>query len=250
MTDKSGVAQGDFYQEFDNMSFGELAQFIYRGNKERGFWDNDRSIGEVMMLIVTEVIESFEAETFDPFPDVIALREMHGDEWVARFKVTIKRHRLAELADVFIRILDLFGRYGIDATSIMDELAEAPSLEMDNVIRAASEKDGRDRTSSFHMEILRPLSRAFEVLRTAEQDLLLDLGLLGYPGYASPAKTAFIHAMAEALMMCGLYGELITLNIQEASPYGQTHKIGGFHDFIAMKLWYNGTRGYKHGKQF
>lgn len=32
----------------------ELSQKIFQANKEKGFWDNERNVGEMLMLVTTE----------------------------------------------------------------------------------------------------------------------------------------------------------------------------------------------------
>ncbi len=69
----------------------ELSQLCHSIAKEKGFWDQERNIGEALMLVVTELAEAMEA---------------HRVEDEAEFH--------EEIADVFIRLLDLCGGLGID----------------------------------------------------------------------------------------------------------------------------------------
>ncbi len=59
--------------------------------KEKGFWDQERNIGEALMLVVTELAEAMEG---------------HRIKDTANFK--------EEIADAFIRLFDLCGGLGID----------------------------------------------------------------------------------------------------------------------------------------
>ena len=77
--------------EIKGRSLNELASICHSIAKEKGFWDQERNIGEALMLIVTELAEAMEAHR-------------HQDE--ANFK--------EELADTFIRLLDLCGGMKID----------------------------------------------------------------------------------------------------------------------------------------
>ena len=79
-------------------SLNELAAYCHSIAKEKGFWDEKRNIGEALMLIVTELAEAMEGYR-------------HKDD--ANFK--------EELADAFIRLLDLCGGLGID---IEDEIGK------------------------------------------------------------------------------------------------------------------------------
>ena len=72
-------------------SLNELASLCHQIAREKGFWDEKRNIGEALMLIVTELAEAMEA-----------YRHQDNEE----FK--------EEMADTFIRLLDLCGGLGID----------------------------------------------------------------------------------------------------------------------------------------
>ena len=77
--------------EVKGRSLNELAQLCHSIAVEKGFWEKERNIGEALMLIVTELAEAMEAHR-------------HQDD--ANFK--------EELADTFIRLLDLCGGLKID----------------------------------------------------------------------------------------------------------------------------------------
>ncbi len=72
-------------------SLNELSQLCHAIAVEKGFWDKDRNIGEALMLIVTELAEAMEAYRIQ---DQVNFKE--------------------ELADAFIRLLDLCGGLNID----------------------------------------------------------------------------------------------------------------------------------------
>ncbi|MDP2653896.1 MAG: MazG nucleotide pyrophosphohydrolase domain-containing protein [Candidatus Omnitrophota bacterium] len=84
--------------EIKGKSLNELSAICHAIAVEKGFWDKERNIGEALMLIVTELAEAMEAHR-------------HQDQ--ANFK--------EELADTFIRLLDLCGGMNID---IEDEIAQ------------------------------------------------------------------------------------------------------------------------------
>ncbi len=84
--------------EIKGKSLKELCQICHAVAVEKGFWDEKRNIGEALMLIVTELAEAMEAHR-------------HQDD--ANFK--------EELADTFIRLLDLCGGLKID---IEEEIAQ------------------------------------------------------------------------------------------------------------------------------
>jgi len=73
------------------MYLNELSKLAHSIAKEKGFWDTERSTGEVLMLIVTEVAEACQADRKGDYP---------------KFK--------EEIADTFIRLFDLCGSLDID----------------------------------------------------------------------------------------------------------------------------------------
>ncbi len=78
----------------------ELTELCHQTAKEKGFWDEQRNIGEALMLIVTELAEAMEA---------------HRVQDQANFK--------EELADTFIRLFDLCGGLNIDIASEIEKKA-------------------------------------------------------------------------------------------------------------------------------
>ena len=94
----------------------ELARQFHERAKEKGFWDEERETGTLLMLIVSELSEALEADRKNnhsnmPFFnfDVDA-----GDSFEDAFKKNIKDTFEDEIADVAIRLLDLVGKMGID----------------------------------------------------------------------------------------------------------------------------------------
>ena len=80
--------------------------------KDKGFWDEKREIGTLLMLIVSELGEALEADR----------KEKHArfDKWEQSqknkedFELYIKDSFEDEIADVFIRLFDLCGGLNID----------------------------------------------------------------------------------------------------------------------------------------
>ena len=79
-----------------NKTITEWVKTCYAASREKGFWDQERNVGEMLMLTVSELGEAIEAhrsgnlglEKKDTFED--------------------------ELADTAIRLFDLCGGLGID----------------------------------------------------------------------------------------------------------------------------------------
>ena len=80
----------------------EMTALCHKTAVEKGFWDQERNIGEALMLIVTEFAEAMEA---------------HRVENQENFR--------EELADTFIRLFDLCGGLNID---IQKEIADKAKI--------------------------------------------------------------------------------------------------------------------------
>ncbi len=81
------------------MKISEIQERVHRTAVEHGWWEGDRPVGEVLMLMVTELAEAMEAyrdgnPESDKIPGYSKLEE--------------------ELADVVIRLLDFAGGEGLD----------------------------------------------------------------------------------------------------------------------------------------
>lgn len=64
----------------------QLTKLCHKIARDKGFWDNQRNIGEMLMLIVTELSEAMEA-----------------------YRVQDKENFKEEIADASIRLFDLCG---------------------------------------------------------------------------------------------------------------------------------------------
>lgn len=97
--------------------------------KEKGFWDTERNVSEMLMLIVSELAEAQEALRKDHFAkplttaslahDLELLKtdeefELNISEWKESFEQHIKSSFEDEIADVAIRLFDLCGGLNID----------------------------------------------------------------------------------------------------------------------------------------
>jgi NTP pyrophosphatase (non-canonical NTP hydrolase) len=97
--------------------------------KEKGFWDTERNVSEMLMLIVSELAEAQEALRKDQFAEKTISQQLHHDieldrtdeefilktlAWKMAFETHIKSSFEDEVADVAIRLFDLCGGLGID----------------------------------------------------------------------------------------------------------------------------------------
>jgi NTP pyrophosphatase (non-canonical NTP hydrolase) len=89
----------------------EFAQGVFEANKKKGFWDNERNVGELLMLVVSELGEAMEAHRKGKFSHPLFV----GTNCTpAGFEANIKDTFEDEIADSIIRLLDLSAGLGID----------------------------------------------------------------------------------------------------------------------------------------
>ncbi|QCT03315.1 hypothetical protein E6C60_2603 [Paenibacillus algicola] len=109
------------------MQINELVQAAHQNAVAKGWWEEDRSFGEIIALIHSEASEALEDHRNGHEPSEI---------WYER-KIaeppsfyTVKKARYAtdkpcgihsELADICIRVFDACGRYGIDLEAAIEE---------------------------------------------------------------------------------------------------------------------------------
>jgi NTP pyrophosphatase (non-canonical NTP hydrolase) len=97
--------------------------------KEKGFWDTERNVSEMLMLIVSELAEAQEALRKNNYADKAITEGLkkdlelnHSDEefkmdigiWKSLFEEKVKSSFEDEIADVAIRLFDLCGGMKID----------------------------------------------------------------------------------------------------------------------------------------
>lgn len=87
--------------EIKGKTLNELSQLCHAIAVEKGFWDQERNLGEALMLIVTELAEAMES-----------------------YRRQEQENFREELADTFIRLFDLCGGLGIDIEAEISRKAE------------------------------------------------------------------------------------------------------------------------------
>ena len=90
-------------------SIAELQVEVHENAKAHGWWENPRTIGELLMLITSEVTEAF-------------VEVRNGHEVNETYYKDGKMEGVpSELADIVIRVMDLCEYYGIDLESAIVE---------------------------------------------------------------------------------------------------------------------------------
>jgi NTP pyrophosphatase (non-canonical NTP hydrolase) len=108
------------------MNLNQLSYTIFQGNKEKGFWDQERNIGELLMLVTTELAEALEAHRkgrmclvnprniLPPSIPEMNAPAISDADYAIQFAATIKDTFEDEIADAIIRLLDMCGGLNID----------------------------------------------------------------------------------------------------------------------------------------
>lgn len=104
------------------MKLNELARQIHQNAKNKGFWDEEREMGTLLMLCVSELAEAMEADRRGKYANLESYEK--ESNYVSKygfenkpseiFERKIKDSFEDELADTIIRILDICGAKGID----------------------------------------------------------------------------------------------------------------------------------------
>ncbi|SED09844.1 hypothetical protein SAMN04489761_4267 [Tenacibaculum sp. MAR_2009_124] len=90
----------------------ELAKEIHQNNVKKGFYEDEKNIGEMLALIHSEVSEALEADRkgfYVPIENRIDwLNDLESDsEFKSDFTELVKDTFEDELADIMIRVMDL-----------------------------------------------------------------------------------------------------------------------------------------------
>jgi NTP pyrophosphatase (non-canonical NTP hydrolase) len=111
-------------------TIAELSKEIHENARDKGFWDKERNLGEMLMLIVSEVAEAMEADRKNDYYNANAryrairtensckwafdIVDSNPDAWRNWFRAEVKNTFEDELADACIRIFDLAHARGIN----------------------------------------------------------------------------------------------------------------------------------------
>ena len=100
-------------------NLNQISKQFHKCSKNKGFWDEKREIGTLLMLIVSELSEALEADRKTKHANLSAFEYREEDrklpeDFICDFQELIKDTFEDEIADTFIRLFDLVGHLGID----------------------------------------------------------------------------------------------------------------------------------------
>lgn len=93
-----------------------LAKEVHANAIEKGFFDSERNIGEMLCLIHSEVSEALEADRDNAYSktDISQINALDDASFKTTFEAEAKNTFEDELADVLIRVMDLAAYKGVD----------------------------------------------------------------------------------------------------------------------------------------
>lgn len=105
------------------MQISELCKKSHRNASDKGFWKEEREIGTLLMLIVSELGEALEADRKNKNAATIKFNDLtqnQGIDFDIAFEECIKDSFEDEIADVFIRLADLCEGRDIDIETFIE----------------------------------------------------------------------------------------------------------------------------------
>ena len=205
------------YTNEEAIAFIEQCKEVHQGNVDRGFWENDRSNEELATLICTELMEAVEADRKGIRPNDISVSNVLDNFDAVVFKNVIKDTVEDEVADAAIRCMDYLGSIAIkDGVEDIARLLYSRGQMM--------EQDAKE----LNLQCL------------SYSSICEALGMLACMNFYS----VFAKNSNSKDMMFAVVNTLLMLNFLSLKHYLN------IENHIELKLKYNATRPYKHGKKY
>lgn len=97
----------------------ELSKEIHENARNKGFWDGERNMGEMLMLVTSEASEALEADRIGKYSDwedrlPPFVDNIPDSEFIKIFEKEVKNSWEDEMADIVIRVMDMMYNRGAD----------------------------------------------------------------------------------------------------------------------------------------
>lgn len=229
------------------MKIQDLAQKAFKANSEKGFWDEDRDVLEGLSLINSELSEALEAKRKGKQADLSMINE---EDFVNTFKEYGKDTFEDELADSLIRMADFYGGMNFSENQLMvsdskeyEEIVE-PSKEYINLSNKVGKSlffiqkmicavDGELNDFIVNQEDFQKEIEKIDI--TDSKQIVVFMEKFQYCSYFNKLNIACPSSLVMAFDC--LYSYAVSKNID-------------IDKHIELKMRYNATREYKHGKKF
>jgi NTP pyrophosphatase (non-canonical NTP hydrolase) len=119
----------------NKIKINEISKYIFEMNKEKGFWDRERNIGEMLMLTVSELGEAMESHRkgkicFLTKEEINSMENMNDSDFKEMFERNVKDTFQDEIADTIIRILDMVEGLNVLSDDINMDLEKHIELKL------------------------------------------------------------------------------------------------------------------------
>ena len=129
-------------------TLNELGKEVHANAVEKGFWDNRPSDEHCLMMVITELSEAIEADRIDKRTDRFCFENslinahkgiVRPDWFIYCYNSCIKNTVEDELADAFIRLLDLAGARNFDVNRFLTVRPNTKKPFTENIFRICKE---------------------------------------------------------------------------------------------------------------
>jgi NTP pyrophosphatase (non-canonical NTP hydrolase) len=218
------------------MNFKELIPAIHSNAIAKGFWKEEGDKRKPLMLVISEIGEAVEAHRKGLMANKEQfIKDLSISDFKDAFKTHMKDSMGDELADVVIRLLDYSGKYAVRVDKIISAYSnEVGKKSVEHYEEAlAFAKSNHARVNSSHVE-----SHFKEEIKLSKQNI----------------KCVPSHLFTTVRIICEIYhkafpGQYIGEAIGRIQNLCTQMNIDlEYH--IQIKMKFNATREYLHGKSY